>query len=246
MSLKEYQSKRHFNKTPEPRGAVSSALGHKPRFVVQEHRASHLHWDFRLELPARLKKTSRSEGPARWKNTNRSEGPARWKNTNRSEGPARLKKTSRSEGPARLGGGESVLKSWAVPKGIPVKEGIKHLAVQVEDHPVSYINFHGTIPEGQYGAGTVKIWDKGTFKLIEQTAKTIKVELKGKKLKGVYVLYNFGSTIRQAHGAEQSRSTKLTTGGSTIRQAHGAEQSRSTGSPHNRNSKNWLIFKTQH
>jgi len=134
MSLAIYRKKRKFTKTPEPEGAVAGKG--KNRFVVQEHHASHLHWDLRLEL-------------------------------------------------------DGVLKSWAVPKGIPAKAGIKHLAVQVEDHPVEYINFHGVIPEGQYGAGRVLIWDKGTFKLLERTPKAIKVILKGKKLKGTFVLFKF-------------------------------------------------------
>ncbi len=103
------------------------------RFVVQEHHATHLHWDFRLEK-------------------------------------------------------EGVLKSWAVPKGCPEKKGIKRLAVQVEDHEVSYIDFEGIIPEGQYGAGTVKIWDKGTYQLESESAKRIVFELKGKHLKGKYSL----------------------------------------------------------
>ncbi len=84
-----------------------------------------------------------------------------------------------------------MLKSWAVPKGIPTKEGVKHLAVNVEDHPVEYIGFKGTIPEGQYGAGKVLIWDRGTFRLLERKSKAIKVDLQGKKLKGTYVLFNF-------------------------------------------------------
>ena len=103
------------------------------RFVVHEHHATHLHWDFRLEK-------------------------------------------------------EEVLKSWAVPKGCPEKKGIKRLAVQVEDHEVSYIDFEGIIPEGQYGAGTVKIWDKGTYRLESESAKRIVFELKGKRLKGKYSL----------------------------------------------------------
>jgi DNA ligase D-like protein (predicted 3'-phosphoesterase) len=109
------------------------------RFVVQEHNASHLHWDFRLEL-------------------------------------------------------DSVLKSWAVPKEPPVEPGVKRLAVQVEDHDVSYINFKGVIPEGSYGAGTVKIWDSGTFELGSRSDEKIVFVLKGKKMKGKYVLLKFAKT----------------------------------------------------
>ncbi|GMR03204.1 MAG: DNA polymerase ligase N-terminal domain-containing protein [Thermodesulfovibrionia bacterium] len=103
------------------------------RFVVQEHHATHLHWDFRLEK-------------------------------------------------------DQVLKSWAVPKGPPVEKGVKRLAVQVEDHEISYIDFQGTIPEGQYGAGKVKIWDKGTYEIESEDPKRIVFELKGKRLKGRYTL----------------------------------------------------------
>jgi DNA ligase D-like protein (predicted 3'-phosphoesterase) len=109
------------------------------RFVVQEHNASHLHWDFRLEL-------------------------------------------------------DSVLKSWAVPKEPPVEPGVKRLAVQVEDHDVSYITFEGVIPEGSYGAGTVKIWDSGTFELGSRSDEKIVFVLKGKKMKGKYVLLKFAKT----------------------------------------------------
>lgn len=96
----------------------------------------------------------------------------------------------RLELPEKIDKGEIVLKSWAVPKGVPEKSGIKHLAVAVEDHPVDYINFKGVIPKGEYGAGTVEIFDKGKFKLIEFTPRSLKFELKGKKLKGKYVLFN--------------------------------------------------------
>jgi len=92
--------------------------------------------------------------------------------------------------PDKIDRGPIVLKSWAVPKGVPVKAGVKHLAVATEDHPVDYINFKGVIPEGQYGAGTVEIWDKGKFKLLEVGSKSLKFELKGKRLKGKYVLFN--------------------------------------------------------
>ena len=105
------------------------------RFQVQEHHASRLHWDFRLEL-------------------------------------------------------DGVLKSWAVPKGVPVEAGIKRLAVQVEDHPLSYYGFEGTISEG-YGAGTVKVWDEGEYVLELREPKKYHVLLKGKKLKGDYRLINF-------------------------------------------------------
>lgn len=83
---------------------------------------------------------------------------------------------------------DGVLKSWAVPKGPPQLVGEKRLAMQVEDHPVDYINFKGVIPKGEYGAGIVKIWDKGKFELLNRTAKIIEFALKGKYLKGRYTL----------------------------------------------------------
>ena len=131
MPLEKYHAKRKFEKTPEPKGRVLA----KPqnRFVVQEHHASHLHYDFRLEL-------------------------------------------------------DGVLKSWAVPKGPPEKIGEKKLAMRVEDHPVDYINFQGTIPEDSYGAGTVKIWDKGKFGLLNRTPTTVEFILRGKRLTGRYTL----------------------------------------------------------
>jgi len=81
-----------------------------------------------------------------------------------------------------------VLKSWAVPKGIPLEPGIKRLAVQVEDHPIDYIDFAGQIPEGQYGAGTVEIWDTGKFELAKKEPDHIEFTLRGEKLSGDYVL----------------------------------------------------------
>ncbi len=131
MSLKEYERKRKFDVTPEPPPKLKETS--YSRFVVQEHHASHLHWDFRLEM-------------------------------------------------------EGVLKSWAVPKGIPTKTGMKHLAVEVEDHPVDYIDFEGEIPEGEYGAGVVKIWDKGTYELVEKKPDKISFVLKGGRLQGHYYL----------------------------------------------------------
>lgn len=83
---------------------------------------------------------------------------------------------------------DGTLKSWAVPKEPPLSSGIKRLAVQVEDHPVEYANFAGTIPEGEYGAGTVVIWDKGTYKLVDRKEDKLIVEIHGERLKGMYVL----------------------------------------------------------
>jgi len=86
---------------------------------------------------------------------------------------------------------DGVLKSWAVPKEPPIAPGVRRLAVQVEDHPVEYANFEGKIPEGEYGAGTVEIWDRGTYRLIERKEDKLVVEINGNKLKGVYVLMRF-------------------------------------------------------
>lgn len=84
---------------------------------------------------------------------------------------------------------DEVLKSWAIPKNPKdVDEGMRRLAIQVEDHPLEYANFEGTIPEGMYGAGTVKIYDIGEFILEEQKESKLSFELKGKKLIGKYVL----------------------------------------------------------
>lgn len=82
---------------------------------------------------------------------------------------------------------DGVLKSWALPKEPPTKEGVKRLAVQTEDHPMDYASFEGKIPEG-YGAGTVKIWDKGSYEMINHKDYKLIVKINGKKLKGDYVL----------------------------------------------------------
>jgi len=86
---------------------------------------------------------------------------------------------------------DNVLKSWAVPKKPPLKKGIKRLAVQVDDHELSYADFEGEIPEGSYGAGKVMIWDNGNYNLVESTKDKIVVDFHGKKLKGKYALIRF-------------------------------------------------------
>lgn len=83
---------------------------------------------------------------------------------------------------------DGVLKSWAIPKEPPKEEGTKRLAVETEDHPIGYEQFEGTIPEGEYGAGTVQIWDKGSYELEEIKNDRIIFNINGKKLKGVYCL----------------------------------------------------------
>ena len=83
---------------------------------------------------------------------------------------------------------DGVLRSWAVPKEPPTTAGVKRLAVQVEDHPLSYASFEGTIPEGEYGAGTVEIWDSGTYRTIDRKEDKLVIEIGGKKLTGPYVL----------------------------------------------------------
>ncbi len=129
--LSEYAKKRHFEETPEPKAAVEKKGG-KLIYVIQEHHARALHYDFRLEK-------------------------------------------------------DGVLKSWAVPKGMPQSDE-KRLAVETEDHPYEYGSFEGTIPKGQYGAGTVKIWDKGTYEAKIWENDKIEVTLNGGRLKGRYVL----------------------------------------------------------
>jgi len=93
---------------------------------------------------------------------------------------------------------DGVLKSWAVPKGPPLEAGINRLAVAVDDHPIDYGSFEGTIPEGGYGAGKVVIWDKGEYTLIERGPRLLRFELHGNKLKGEYALVYFKEERGQA------------------------------------------------
>jgi DNA ligase D-like protein (predicted 3'-phosphoesterase) len=87
---------------------------------------------------------------------------------------------------------DGVLKSWAVPKGVPLEPGVKRLAVQVEDHPIGYIAFSGRIPDGQYGAGMVNIWDNGEFEISKKASDHLEFILNGKRLSGEYVLVHTG------------------------------------------------------
>jgi DNA ligase D-like protein (predicted 3'-phosphoesterase) len=86
---------------------------------------------------------------------------------------------------------EGVLKSWAVPKGVPEERGVKRLAIQTEDHPVEYADFEGEIPEGHYGAGKVEIWDKGEVDIEEFGERKIVFTLRGERLRGRYALVRF-------------------------------------------------------
>jgi bifunctional non-homologous end joining protein LigD len=148
MSLATYNTKRNFGETSEPKGNKNDGKHDTLSFVIQRHKASHLHYDFRLEM-------------------------------------------------------DGVLKSWAVPKGPSLHPHDKRLAMMVEDHPYDYKDFAGTIPEGNYGAGIVEIWDSGTYTSIEDkgnakedeqllkaglAAGNLKFILHGKKLKGEFAL----------------------------------------------------------
>jgi bifunctional non-homologous end joining protein LigD len=86
---------------------------------------------------------------------------------------------------------DGVLKSWAVPRGVPESPGVKHLAVATEDHPLEYLTFEGTIPEGEYGAGTEAIWDTGTYDTLVWDEGKIEVAFHGNRLSGRYVLVRF-------------------------------------------------------
>jgi DNA ligase D-like protein (predicted 3'-phosphoesterase) len=86
---------------------------------------------------------------------------------------------------------DGVLKSWAVPKEPPVEKGVKRLAMEVEDHPLEYAGFEGEIPEGEYGAGTVQVWDKGTYETEKWGESEIIINIHGSKLNGRYCLIKF-------------------------------------------------------
>ncbi len=90
-----------------------------------------------------------------------------------------------------------VLRSWALPKGPPLQPNMKRLAVQTEDHPMEYANFEGVIPEGEYGAGKVEIWDKGSFRPIESDENKIIFTIEGEKLKGDYCLVKLRPKVDQ-------------------------------------------------
>jgi len=164
VALEEYKRKRRFEETPEPPPKVEKKSKH--RFVVQKHRATRLHYDFRLEL-------------------------------------------------------DGVLKSWAVPKGPSLDPADKRLSMQVEDHPVSYFDFEGIIPEGNYGAGTVMVWEVGTWeplspqpvngkyvpgtdaearKMLEKG--DLKFRLHGKRLNGDFALIHMRSRRPGSKGTE--------------------------------------------
>jgi bifunctional non-homologous end joining protein LigD len=139
--LRAYHAKRDFGKTAEPSGSElqSKQMNGGLMFVIQKHAASHLHYDFRLEM-------------------------------------------------------EEVLRSWAVPKGPPTERGQSRLAMHVEDHPIDYARFEGTIPKGQYGGGTVMVWDIGTYAAKDDNPVAayhrgkLSLVLHGKKLKGEWLL----------------------------------------------------------
>jgi DNA ligase D-like protein (predicted 3'-phosphoesterase) len=86
---------------------------------------------------------------------------------------------------------ECTLKSWALPKKPPLKSGIKRLAIAVQDHPLEYADFEGEIPDGEYGAGRVILWDKGSYNFLENEENHLKLRFFGKKLKGIYILLKF-------------------------------------------------------
>ncbi|MEA2431971.1 MAG: bifunctional non-ous end joining protein LigD [Thermoleophilaceae bacterium] len=135
--LREYERKRDFEATPEPAGG-STETADLPRFVIQEHSATRLHWDLRLEH-------------------------------------------------------DGVLLSWAIPNGIPQTPDENRKAVHTEDHPLEYLDFHGEIPKGNYGAGTMTIWDRGTYVPEKVEDRKVMVEFHGERVHGRYALFQTGS-----------------------------------------------------
>jgi bifunctional non-homologous end joining protein LigD len=133
--LERYREMRDFEATPEPSGAEQAAARDGlPRFVIQEHHATSLHWDLRLER-------------------------------------------------------DGVLASWAIPRGLPPDPNQNHLAVHTEDHPLMYLDFSGEIPAGQYGAGSMTIWDTGTYEVEKWTDREVIVVLHGERARGRHVLF---------------------------------------------------------
>jgi bifunctional non-homologous end joining protein LigD len=131
--LETYRRKRDFGATPEPAGDGDGALEHA-RFVIQEHHATRLHWDLRLEH-------------------------------------------------------DGALASWAIPNGLPEEPKDNRLAVRTEDHPLEYLDFHGEIPKGNYGAGTMRIWDRGSYELLKWEPRKVEVALHGERVEGRYALF---------------------------------------------------------
>jgi bifunctional non-homologous end joining protein LigD len=152
--LQAYRDKRHAARTPEPVPSESEP-GRDPdsrdggAFVIQEHHARRLHWDFRLER-------------------------------------------------------DGVLVSWALPKGVPSDPAVNHLAVHTEDHPLEYGSFEGEIPRGEYGAGTVSIWDHGSYETLKWTPGEVKVLLHGRRVEGGYVLFQTRGNQWMIHRERQA------------------------------------------
>jgi bifunctional non-homologous end joining protein LigD len=137
-----YETKRDFARTPEPRGAkrkraTDAATDAPARFVIQEHSATRLHWDLRLER-------------------------------------------------------DGTLASWALPNGLPEEPKVNRIAVRTEDHPLEYLSFEAEIPKGQYGAGTMTIWDSGTYELLKWESRKVEVDLRGERIQGRYALFAIG------------------------------------------------------
>ncbi len=135
--LKTYQGKRDFAATPEPAGGPDGSPSDAPRFVVQEHHATRLHWDLRLEH-------------------------------------------------------DGVAVSWALPNGVPATPQENRLAVHTEDHPLEYLEFEGDIPKGEYGAGKMRIWDRGTFEVHKFDDRKVEITFHGERLHGRYGLFPLG------------------------------------------------------